>query len=102
MMRLTLRNGSDFLSPTPTAPAPSGSRPTRRAGDPTEKTGPGGSGPEHFIAAESVLSYRIDFENEARATAPAQRVVITEQLDANLDWDTFQFTQLGFGDVLID
>src|SRR5262249_47623759 len=46
-------------------------------------------------------SYRIDFENEATATAPAQRVVVTDQLDPNLDWSTFQLTDLGFGDTLL-
>jgi RHS repeat-associated protein len=69
--------------------------------DPNEKTGPGGFGPDHFIAPESALPYRIDFENEASATAPAQRVVITDELDADLDWDTFAWTEVGFGDVLV-
>jgi hypothetical protein len=45
------------------------------------------------------LPYRIDFENEATATAPAQRVVVTDQLDHNFDWKTFTLTGVGFGDT---
>jgi hypothetical protein len=45
------------------------------------------------------LPYRIDFENEATATAPAQRVVITDPLDPNFDWKTFALTGVGFGDT---
>jgi RHS repeat-associated protein len=69
--------------------------------DPNEKTGPGGFGPDRFMATDSTLPYRIDFENEAVATAPAQRVVITDQLDADLELDTFAWTEVGFGDVHI-
>src|SRR5262249_34414468 len=68
---------------------------------PNEKPGPAGFGADHFIAAESIVPYRIEFENEAAATAPAHRVVVTDQLDANLDWDTFAWTQVGFGDVVL-
>src|SRR5262249_34471093 len=50
---------------------------------------------------DAVLPYRIDFENDATATAPAQRVVVTDQLDAHLDWSTFQFTEVGFGDYRV-
>ena len=50
----------------------------------------------------ATLPYRVDFENEATATAPAQQVVVTDQLDADLDWNTFQFTEVGFGDHVID
>lgn len=35
------------------------------------------------------------------ATAPAQRVDVTDQLSANLDWSTLQFTEAGFGDTVI-
>ncbi|MBI1915416.1 MAG: hypothetical protein HYS12_11870 [Planctomycetes bacterium] len=69
--------------------------------DPNEKTGPAGYGPASFIAVNSVLPYRINFENEDTATAPAQGVGISDQLDPNLDWSTFELTDLGFGDHLI-
>src|SRR5262249_27377764 len=64
--------------------------------------GPGGYGPNGFVVPETVFAYRITFENDPIATAPAQRVDITDQLHANLDWNTFQLTGFGFGDNNID
>ncbi len=72
-----------------------------RSHDPNQKLGPGGYGEKGFIAVETVFPYRIDFENDPEATAPAQQVEITDQLDANLDWDTFELTEIGFGDRVI-
>ena len=69
--------------------------------DPNDKTGPAGFGPQGFIAGDAALSYRIDFENAPTATAPAQRVLVTDPLDPNIDWNTLQFTELGFGDTII-
>lgn len=69
--------------------------------DPNDKIGPSGFGPANFLALDRAFPYRIDFENDARATAPAQRVDVTDQLAATLDWDTFQLTEIGFGDVLL-
>ncbi|HEY1378789.1 MAG TPA: RHS repeat-associated core domain-containing protein [Gemmataceae bacterium] len=94
--------------PAPVAPSgtisgsvTSGASRLVRAIDPNEKTGPAGFGPAHYIAADGVVPYRVEFENEADATAPAHRVIVTDQLDANLDWDTFAWTQIGFGDVIL-
>jgi len=67
-------------------------------GDPNLKIAPGGYGPSNFIAGTASLPYRIDFENESTATAPAQIVKITDNLAASLDWSTFQLTSVGFGD----
>jgi RHS repeat-associated protein len=67
------------------------------SGDPNQLTGPTG-----FIAPQELLPYRIDFENAATATAPAQRVVITETLDPSLDPASVRFTGFGFGDTLVD
>jgi PKD repeat protein len=87
-------------APTPPpGPGPGGKSGTVGSKDPNEKTGAAGFGSDRFVAPDRVFPYRIDFENEAAATAPAQRVVITDQLDADLDWDTFEWTELGFGDV---
>jgi RHS repeat-associated protein len=69
--------------------------------DPNDSIGPGGYGPQSFVALNTLLAYRIDFENQATATAPAQVVTVTDQLDPNLDWSTFQFTEVGFGNTLI-
>ncbi len=49
----------------------------------------------------AVFPYQIDFENAATATAPAQQVTVTDQLNSNLDWSTFQLTGIGWGDNFI-
>jgi hypothetical protein len=69
--------------------------------DPNEKTGPAGYGPQGHVGPEGAFPYRIDFENDPQATAPAQRVDIYDQLDSNLDWSTFEFTEAGFGETII-
>ena len=70
--------------------------------DPNQKLGPGGFGDARFVAPGSLLSYRVDFENEQAANAPAQVVTVTDHLDEDLDWSSFELTQLGFGDHVID
>lgn len=82
--------------------------------DPNDKFGPAGFGDARFINGEALVPYLIRFENlgpgskdgegnpyPVVATAPAQVVEITDQLDANLDWSTFAITSVGFGDVLL-
>jgi RHS repeat-associated protein len=64
--------------------------------DPNDIVGPAGFGANGFIAVGQTLPYRIDFENKANATAPAQVVEVTQQLDANLDWSTFQLGAFSF------
>ncbi|MEM9018683.1 MAG: hypothetical protein AAGC68_16865 [Verrucomicrobiota bacterium] len=81
--------------------------------DPNEKLGPG-YGPEGWVTADALLPYRINFENlgpgsvdvngdpyETFATAPAQRVTITDELEDSLDWSTFRITEFGFGDTVV-
>lgn len=67
------------------------------ARDPNDKLGPDGYGPARFLRADRMLPYRIDFENDASATAPAQIVMVSDQLDQALDWSTLEFTEFGFG-----
>lgn len=86
--------------PVPTKPGAAGTTKTAGSSDPNAKAGPG-FGPAGFVAAASVLPYRIEFENDAKATAPAQRVDITDRLDSKLDWNTFELTDIGFGDFMI-
>ena len=50
---------------------------------------------------ERLLPYQISYENDPTATAPAQRVDITDQLSPNLDWTTLQLTSVGFGNTYI-
>ncbi|MBI3959975.1 MAG: RHS repeat protein [Chloroflexi bacterium] len=69
--------------------------------DPNQKIGPGGYGSQGYLRPDSLFAYRIDFENDPKASAPAQRVDIADQLHPNLDWSSLEFTQAGFGDTLI-
>ncbi|WP_406698318.1 MBG domain-containing protein [Singulisphaera sp. Ch08] len=70
--------------------------------DPNEKLGPAGHGPEGFVAPGDTFLYRVNFENLETATAPAQRVDITDPLSADLDWSSFELIQVGFGDTRIN
>ena len=69
--------------------------------DPNTKTAVSGFGGANFVDGDSTLPYRIDFENDAKATAPAQRVDVADQLSDKLDWNSFQFTEVAFGDQFI-
>lgn len=113
---------------TPPPPLPPGSPPSGGNGsggasasspfivsrDPNEKLGPVGIGPQNWITGDDALPYRINFENlgpgskdangdpyPTFATAPAQRVTVTDQLPAHLDWNGFRLTEIGFGDQVI-
>jgi hypothetical protein len=70
--------------------------------DPNAMLGPAGYGREGFVALAGPFPYRIDFENDPTATAPAQRVDITDQLDPNLDMTTLQLTEVGFADTVLE
>lgn len=69
--------------------------------DPNSKTGPSGFGTQDFVNPTNPFPYHIDFENAPTPGAPAQRVDVTDLLDPNLDWTTFQWTGFGFGDNVI-
>ncbi len=71
--------------------------------DPNALLGPAGYGAPNFVAGTATpFPYEIQFENAPSATAPAQQVTITDQLDPNLDWTTFQLTSIAWGDTVID
>ncbi len=66
--------------------------------DPNDKVGSLGVGAERYISGEEPLRYSIYFENKPEANAPAQDVVITDQLDTSkLDFDTFSLGPISFG-----
>ncbi len=69
-----------------------------RSYDPNIKTGPRGSGSEGYITSDSLMVYTVYFENDPNATASALEVTIEDQLDADLDWTTFELLEIGFGD----
>jgi hypothetical protein len=55
-----------------------------------------------FVTQQGLFPYSIGFENDPKkATAPAQDVTVTEQLDANLDWSTFALGDIQFGATTI-
>jgi hypothetical protein len=68
-----------------------------QSADPNDIIGPAGYGEEHWVSGEATLPYIIRFENMSDASAPAQRVVITQRLDADLDFRTFRVTDFGWG-----
>ena len=70
--------------------------------DPNALIGPGGYGPPNFVPVDPPsLPYQIDFSNATSASSPAQDVTITDQLDPNLDWTTFQLTGIRWGDTIL-
>ena len=73
--------------------------------DPNDKSGPVGYDPHgttagqerRFISSDVTPGYMIYFENLETATAAAQEVLITDQLDPNLDWSTFALDTMQIG-----
>ena len=72
--------------------------------DPNDIVGPTGYGDQNWISTTTELPYTIRFENdpERGATAPAVFVTVTHQLDADLDWNTFELGDFGFNNLSID
>jgi len=67
--------------------------------DPNDKVGSQGTGEEHFLYGKEPLRYSVLFENLETATAPAQEVIITDQLDVvNMDLNTLSLGPIAFGD----
>ncbi|HEX8422031.1 MAG TPA: Calx-beta domain-containing protein, partial [Pyrinomonadaceae bacterium] len=57
-----------------------------------------GVGTGRFISGVEPLRYAVFFENKPEATAPAQTVVVTDQLDASrFDFETFSLGPIFFG-----
>jgi hypothetical protein len=70
--------------------------------DPNDKTGARGNGADHYVQSKAPIPYSIFFENLPTATAPAQDVFITDQLDASkLDLNTFRFGNVFFGNTQV-
>jgi RHS repeat-associated protein len=101
LMRDFQKNMGDALAGTYYPPGGGGTSSVSGSTDPNQKTGPAGFGAAGFVTASGAFAYRVDFENQPTATAPAQQVVITDQLSTNLDWTTLELAEVGFGDQLI-
>lgn len=98
----------DPVDPNANPPAPPGVElkpPTiveqRASMDPNDIIGPAGFGQDQFLPADSSLFYRIRFENLESATAPAQEVIVTQTLDPDLDFTTFEFLSFGIGESVV-
>src|SRR6266508_458265 len=66
--------------------------------DPNELAGPAGGGATHAIGTDGVHTFAVYFENAKTATAPAQEVRITDQLDpAQYDVSTLSFGAIQIG-----
>ncbi|MCB2155368.1 right-handed parallel beta-helix repeat-containing protein [bacterium] len=72
-----------------------------RPRDPNEKVGTDGWGGHNIVSPDQELTYTIYFENVSDATAPAQEVFVTDDLDPNLDWSTFQISEVAWGDQTV-
>lgn len=71
--------------------------------DPNDIIGPSGYGDENWISQNKKLPYTIRFENDPElATAPAQKVIITQQFDSTLDIRSFRLGNFGFHDFTFD
>lgn len=64
--------------------------------DPNEKIGPEGYGAERFVPVRQPMLYRINFENLSTATAPAQKIFISDVLPPTLDPRTVRLKEIGF------
>ena len=72
------------------------------SGDPNEKVGNPGAGPARYLSGTPPMSYSIYFDNMPTATAPAQKVVITDQLNASMvDLETLTLDPISFVDKLV-
>jgi subtilase family serine protease/protocatechuate 3,4-dioxygenase beta subunit len=76
--------------------------PVRRPLDPNDILGPEGFGEDRWIDTDEPFRYTIRFENAASASAPAQEVVITQQLDDDLDWRTFRVDDYGWSGAVYE
>jgi hypothetical protein len=85
----------DPKPPVPGKPGSQGGTSGIGSYDPNDKLTIG-YGNQGFVTSGAWLIYTIRFENKTNATAPAQRVTVTDALDPKLDWSTFELMNLGF------
>lgn len=71
------------------------------ASDPNDKIGPSGFGAQGSVPAGAPLRYQVRFENVATATAPAQKIIVTDDLSPAFNWRTFRLGEIQFGSTSI-
>ncbi len=79
--------------------AGTGSSTAYTPGDPNGLYGPAGFMTGNYVVDSGLFNYEIFFENETNATAPAQIIQISNPLSTNLNWQTFQLTEIAFGNT---
>lgn len=67
--------------------------------DPNEIIGPVGQPDRRWVSVNDRLPYRINFENDTSATAPAKAVRITAPIHPNLDAAKFELGSFGFNSL---
>lgn len=75
-----------------------------RSFDPNDKVGSRGVDVKQYLSGQESLRYVISFENLETATAPAQEVVITDDLSANseiIDLNSFSLGSISFGNKVM-
>jgi VCBS repeat protein len=66
--------------------------------DPNDKSGSQGVGGQRYLTGVEPMRYIISFENKAEATAPAQDVIVSDQLDTSkFDLSTLSLGPVRFG-----
>ncbi|WP_253852149.1 cadherin domain-containing protein, partial [Microcystis aeruginosa] len=70
--------------------------------DPNDILGPTGFGDQNYLIPNHDFPYTIRFENLKSATAPAVFVTVTHTIDTDLNLDTFQLGDFGFGSIYVD
>ncbi|WP_292778201.1 Calx-beta domain-containing protein [Nostoc sp. NMS9] len=64
---------------------------------------PDGFGTQNWLTAGAVIANTIRFSNNAdQGTTPIAQVSITQQLDSDLDLNTFTLDDFGFGEITVD
>jgi hypothetical protein len=96
---------NDPFGPLPTIPLPTIPTvpyPIVSSSDPNGISGTPGVGAAGYVNDSTALGYEITFENLATATAPAQTVVITDQLDpTKVNLSTFSLGPITFGSEIL-
>lgn len=64
--------------------------------DPNEKHSPSGYADQRYVPKNAPIAYTVLFENLPTAGAYANQVAITDQLDSDLDWRTFELETISF------
>jgi hypothetical protein len=70
--------------------------------DPNDKVGLAGVAAPRYISGQDTMPYEVMFENKPNATAPAQKVVVTDRLDPDtFDLASFSLGPITFGNQII-